>query len=82
MIEMEIRKISEDGKNIEIEIDVDLTILNSLIDELLKSENVEIAIIKSGHPLVDKKKNFCENKKNQTNIRNKKCYKKYNFKNR
>lgn len=60
---MELKVVSKDKNSIEIEMDKDETFINPLKEKLLLNENVDIAICKTGHPLLDKPRIFVRVKK-------------------
>ena len=51
---MELRLLESDKKSMTVEIlDVDLTLINPLVEELLADPKVETAMYKPGHPALD-----------------------------
>jgi DNA-directed RNA polymerase subunit L len=60
---MELKVVSKDKNSIEIEMDKDETFINPLKEKLLLNSNVDTAICRRGHPLLDKPRIFVRVKK-------------------
>ncbi|MDI6916560.1 MAG: DNA-directed RNA polymerase subunit L [Thermoplasmatales archaeon] len=60
---MELKVVSKDKNSIEIEMDSDETFINPLKEKLLLNSNVDTAICRMGHPLLDKPRIFVQVKK-------------------